>query len=126
MSAEKNCLVNRCKRKDIVFLKTCFKIWKKALEKFQQHEQSEHHRLAQINANIISNKGPVTAQLSHQIQKSQEEAKSALKKIISSLRFLEQCGLGVRGHTKESGNLYHLLKLRTEDVSSLEKLLGKK
>ena len=126
MSAEKNCLVNRCKRKDIVFLKTGFKNWKKALEKFQQHEQSEHHRLAQINANIISNKGPVTAQLSHQIQKSQEEAKSALQKIISSLRFLAQCGLAVRGHTKESGNLYRLLTLRSQDDSSLEKWLSKK
>ena len=118
--------MNTRKRKDIVFLKTGFKNCKKALEKFQQHEQSEHHRLAQINANITSNNGPVIAQFSHQIQKPQEEAKSALHKIISSLRFLAQCGLAVRGHTKESGNLYHLLKLRGEEDSSLEKWLVKK
>ena len=41
------------------------------------------------------------------------------------MRFLAQCGLAVRGHTKESGNLYHVLKLRSEDDSSLEKWLGK-
>ena len=57
----------------------------------------------------------IDAQLSTHKDKQQANARHCLLKIFSSLKFIGQQGLALRGHTEESGNLMQLLHLRAED-----------
>lgn len=49
-----------------------------------------------------------------------KNARQTLLKIVSSLQYLCQQGIAVRGHTDESSNMHQLLLLRAEDVPELK------
>ena len=55
---------------------------------------------------------------------SQEQWRSFLVKVITSLKFLGECALPVRGHVTDSGLLYKLMKLRSTDSTSLAECLS--
>jgi hypothetical protein len=65
----------------------------------------------------------VPSMLSASMAKEMTEARIALSKIISSLRYLATCGLAVRGRVDESSNLHTLLHLRADDVNELKQWL---
>lgn len=102
------------------FVERGFDNWKKALKTFSAHEKSQVHRSAAV-ANASVDKGVnVLATLSQNKLKEMKNARQALLKILSSLQFLSQQGLAIRGHTDETSNIRQLLLLRSEDVPELK------
>lgn len=102
------------------FVERGFDNWKKALKTFSVHEKSQVHRSAAV-ANASVDKGVnVLATLSQNKLKEMKNARQALLKILSSLHFLSQQGLAIRGHTDETSNIRQLLLLRSEDVPELK------
>ncbi len=69
----------------------------------------------------------VDTQLSKQLKSEQLQHHRMLMIQLHSLHFLLRQGLAVRGHDQEEGNLFQLLKLRSEDHDELNSWLkGKK
>ena len=101
------------------FITTGFKNWKKAKEKFTSHEASHTHAYA-VSQLQQSKASCVAAQISRQKAQQQADARSALLKLLTSIRYLARQGLAIRGHETDTGNLYQLVKLRCEDVSELQ------
>ena len=89
-----------------VFVSKGFDNWKKAKERFREHERCQVHREAM--------------QLSHQLLVDQKYRREMLMKMLSSLRFLVCQGLAIRGHREEDSNLVQLLHCRSEDIHGLE------
>ena len=74
-----------------------FNNWKKAKEKFREHEQSQAHCEACMKLTALKQPS-VAAQLSTQTQKDQEKHRRMLLKQLTSIRYLMHQGLAVRGH----------------------------
>lgn len=113
---------NKCVNKNVsaAFVEFGFCNWKKAIEKFNEHEKSRFHREC-MEADFHSQAGTnVLKQLSTKKSKEMDEARTALVKIIGSVRFLATQGLAIRGHNDESSNILKLLKLRAEDSLELD------
>ena len=100
------------------FMLTGFKNWKKAKEKFTSHEASHTHVYA-VSQLQQAKAGCVAAQISHQKALQQRDARTALMKLLTSIRYLARQGLAIRGHETDKGNFYQLVKLRCDDVSEL-------
>ncbi|KAL5493617.1 hypothetical protein EMCRGX_G014821 [Ephydatia muelleri] len=99
-----------------------FSNWKKALEKFADHERCQAHKEACIKFNAIMKQKSVDEQLKLVAQKEQIERRQMFLTLLSSLRYLLRQGLAVRGHGDDSeGNLSQLLKARAEDSIALQK-----
>ena len=79
------------------FITKGFTNWKKALEKFKEHQKSACHRHAVLQLQQVKS-GPVTAQLSSQKASEQESARAALLSVFSSIRYLARQGLAIPGH----------------------------
>ncbi|KAK0144412.1 Zinc finger MYM-type protein 1 [Merluccius polli] len=109
------------KRTDAVFISAGFRNCKKALGKFSAHEKKHSHCHSVTVSAHQSN--PVGAQLSSSLGKQQEEVRHCSVNITSSVQYLARQGQALRGHTGVSGNLYQLLKLRSEDDPVLKKWL---
>lgn len=108
------------------FLSTGFKNWKKATEKFRDHEKSNFH---QKNVHLIFSRThikPVNAQLDIGASKEQKNARKCLLTIISSLRYLMRTGNSVRSHDHNEGNLIELLEERCLDVPELNQWLARR
>ena len=100
-----------------------FNNWKKAKQKFREHEQSLAHREAMLKYSATQQPS-VSAQLNCQVQKDQLQHRQMLLKQLTSLKYLVRQGLAVRGHVEEEGNLHQLLMCRAEDTVGLEKWLS--
>lgn len=109
-------------RTDSTLITTGFDNWKKAKDKFRAHEKSQTHRDA-LFAHRAHKQPPVTAQLSDQVLRQQKCHRDFLMIELSSLKYLMRQGLAVRGHKEEEGNLYQLLKCRSDDVPGLSSWL---
>ena len=72
-------------------------IGKKAIEKFSGHESSYTHSYA-VSQLQQCKTAPVIAQVSKQKEKQQQDARKALLKMLSSLKYLARQGLAIRGH----------------------------
>lgn len=99
-------------------MSTGFKNWKKAKEKFTSHEASHTHAYA-VNQLQQTKAGCVATQISQQKAQQQRDARTALLKLLTSIRYLARQGLAIRGHETDTGNFYQLVKLRCDDVSEL-------
>ena len=108
----------RNRRSDDTFIMLGFSNWKKATEKFQQHEHSEaiesFHSLQQPS--IIS-------QLNTQIASEQAQRRELLLKQLRLLKYLMRQGLATRGHIEEEGNLMQLLLTVAEHDATMKKWL---
>ena len=100
--------------------------WKKAMEKFSAHEKSNYHRLAASNLKYVKTEAPVISKINIGYLKEQEEAREALLKLISSMKFLGEQGLAIRGNESSHGNFVNLLELRSEDSKNLQTWLHRK
>ncbi|XP_063754288.1 zinc finger MYM-type protein 1-like isoform X1 [Eleginops maclovinus] len=98
---------------DGAFITTGFSNWKKALEKFHQHENSDCHAAAMTT--YLHSKQPITTQLSTQLQKQQHEARNSLLKIVGGIMYLARQGNAFRGHDSKEGNLHQLMIYKAED-----------
>ncbi|CAH1114521.1 unnamed protein product [Psylliodes chrysocephalus] len=103
------------------FLRTGFKNWKKATEKFKKHGKSSSHRKATI---FFLEKKPAGASVACQIDIFHKECvkknREYLNFIFETILFLEKQGIPLRGHnesadSKNRGNFLELLNLRCSD-----------
>lgn len=100
MEAFKRQVSPLAKSMDEAFVSTGFKNWKKAIEKFANHQESQAHKVAMTTH--THQRRSVETQLSTAREQQQIEARSCLLKIIKSIRFLACQGLalGVHDRTK--------------------------
>ena len=68
----------------------------------------------------------VTSQVNVRYKAEQENARTAITKVVESLGFLGEQGLAIRGKENDSGNLIKLLKLRSKDVACLGTMVESK
>ena len=102
------------------FTKVGFCNWKKASQCFVKHENSHAHSEACMK---IHSKTNVATLLSEACRKEQSVRAEMLLKQLSSLKFLLRQGLAIRGHDDQEGNLYQLLKLRSQDSVEMQSWL---
>lgn len=96
-----------------------FDNWKKAKERFREHERSQVHREACMKFQSLEQPS-IAARLSNQVLKDQKQKREMLMKELTSLRYLARQGLAIRGHNEEDGNLRQLLKCRADDDQGIE------
>lgn len=126
LKAKERGLTNSSKCQDPAFTSVGFKNWKKALEKFSQHELSDSHRFAVSQIVHLAEHGNIDAHLNDQVKHQQQVAKKCLTIIFTSVQYLARQGLAFRGHTPDSGNFYQLLLVRCEDNVELSNWLKRK
>lgn len=115
---------SRDKDSYLSFVKNGFNCWKKGIERLGSHEKSQYHRAA-IETLRASQATAVSSLLSDQAKKEMIEARSALSKIFSSIRYLGCQGIAIRGKTEDSSNFKQLLLERATDDPSLAKWLNR-
>lgn len=64
-----------------------------------------------------------THKLNQQLTQLQSVAATCLEKIITSIKYLAEEGLALRGHESDTGHLIGLLNLRALDISDLSEWL---
>ena len=111
---------------DDAFTVKGFSNWKKAIEKFTAHQKTSTHAISHSNLNFLATRDDVDAQLSTHHRSEQRNARNALLKIITSLQFLAQQGLAIRGKDVHDGNFAKLLELRGDDDDVLKRWLARK
>ncbi|XP_078613923.1 zinc finger MYM-type protein 1-like [Branchiostoma floridae x Branchiostoma japonicum] len=96
------------------FVTTGFDNYKKAIDKFDTHAESDAHKEAAMKCSAVS--GPsISSHINSQITGQQQLHRDGLLKQLTALRYLLRQGLAVRGHLDKDGNLYHLLQTWAAD-----------
>lgn len=103
---------------DKAFLEDGFGNWKKAVSKFKEHESSGCHKEATQKL-AIKDKNTIPSLMHSKELKDQHVRRQSLLKQLSSIRFLLEQGLPLRGHREDDGNFLQLLQLRSEDSPEL-------
>ena len=107
-----------------------FSNWKKALQRFDEHERSEMHREAAMKISAKSSSTNVAAQLSKHHDVDTKNRRQMLLKLLASVKYLARQGLPFRGHREHSvsfeGNLYQLLLLQAHDDPVMSQWLKKR
>ena len=128
--AKQRNLITFSKRQANQFVEEGFCNWKKALDKLEEHDKSEMHQEGILQIATYNSTSNVVAQLNQQHDRAQTHHRLMLLKLLSSILFLAQQGLALRGHLEDinnlDGNLYKLLLLRTEDCPELKNWVYKK
>jgi hypothetical protein len=115
------------KRTDNAFVTTGYSCnWKKAVEKFKEHELSGLHKECVEKAALILDGVNVSHLLQNQVQQEQTTSRTALKAIAITLLTLAQTGCAFRGHDNDDGNLMTWLKLRAGDIPELKAFLAQR
>ena len=70
--------------------------WKKALQRFKEHESSQGHK-ENMEKHILMRQPSVTSQLTTELKTSQALRRKLLEKEISSIKYLLRQGLPLRG-----------------------------
>ena len=109
---------NKSSKSYAAFVVHGFDNWKKAKQRFREHELSQLHKEAVMKLLAVSQPS-VATQLSKQLSDDQNQRRRMLLKLLSSIRFLAQQGMAFRGHVEDESNLIQLLKCRAEDVQGL-------
>ncbi len=83
----------------------------------RRHELSSSYKEAvEVTITLPASTGNIAEILSREVMKENEQNRSMLLKIISSIRILARQGLPLRGDGKEEdGNFMQVLKLKGED-----------
>ena len=113
---------------DQAFLAKGFCNWKNACVKFGSHQASRCHMEAVLKmVSLPATTQDVGESLSSQHQSEKLERRLCFIKIVSSIRFLSQQGLSLRGHGEEvDSNFSQLLKLRAEEDPRIQTWMKKK
>ena len=116
------------KTKDDAFCKVGFTNWKKALEKFEKHQNTaSHHEAVDLVVKIPSTTKNVGEMLSTSFVSQKEENRKMLLVILSCICYLGRQGLALHGRYKTNDdstmrgeidcNFMQLLRLHAEDSS---------
>ena len=112
------------------FVYNGFNNWKKAREKFHEHENSSIHKDASYKLAAKERGIGIDAQLSSQLRKDQDHHRSMLMKLLHAIQFLCRQGLPLRGHKEDlesfNGNLYQLLLLQAKECPEMIPWLKRK
>jgi len=122
--AEASKLSNLAKKRETAFTADGFANWKKAIDKFKEHQNSQSHRFSVQQ--LVQSSKPVDHQLSSQRMASQQQRRHCLSVLFTSLQYLARQGLAIRGHSDKDGNFIQLLKLRATDIAHLQEWLERK
>ena len=121
---EKQNMLTFSKKKEMTFTMHGFNNWKKALQRFSNHEHCSAHQEAVMKWQLAKKtESSIGVQLSTAHQKLQTSRRQALLKQLYALRFLLRQGIAIRGHTEAEGNLQQLLKAWTFDDSNMKSWL---
>ena len=105
-------------KKDQKFISAGFCNWKKALDKFRQHESSECHKMAiDYAVNFPKSCRNVIEMTNEESKKVRQINRRCLLKIIENLQSLCRQGQAIQGDT--DSNFYQLIKLRGKDDPGL-------
>ena len=97
------------------FIEEGFGNWRKALQRFQEHEKSMTHREATMKI-AASSSTQIATRLNNECAELQKFRRIMLMKVLSCIRYLARQGLPLRGHNNDiEGNLHQLLLLQVED-----------
>jgi len=110
----KHKLFTFCKKGDEAFSLKGFDNYKKAVEKFRVHENSDSHLEARLKCKSLNNPS-IQEQLSTQGAQYQENRWLGLVKQLEAMKFLLRQGIALRGHSEEEGNLQQLLTTWSKD-----------
>ncbi|KAL2077880.1 hypothetical protein ACEWY4_027384 [Coilia grayii] len=102
-------------RADAVFIRGGFSNWRKATEKFREHEKSAFH-LDAVSKVAALNSTPISALLSEVVAKDQNTARVVLKEAFKTARYLVRQGLPLRVHDHRDGHFWQLMLDRTESL----------
>ena len=94
------------------FVNGGFSNWRKATEKFCDHEKSEMHTVAIQKLAALADV-PIDARLFSIRARKQETAEHCLELLFRTIRFLGSKGIAFRGDTTRDGILYELMLERT-------------
>ena len=113
-------------RKAAAFISTGFNNWKKALEKFQKHQNSLCHKASLTYEEVVPQCGDVREMTDKNLIAERELNHKCLMVIIENLQYLSRQGIQFRGHNDYESNFYQLLLLRNKDIPQLKDWLMKK
>ena len=114
-------------KKEFSFLTEGFANWKKATERFRDHQKSECHKISlDLEVNLQKNYGNVNEMLNVETKKILQSNRLCLMKVMETLQYLCRQGLAIQGNTDFASNFVQLLKLRGKDVPSLPEWIEKK
>ncbi|KAK0153294.1 Zinc finger MYM-type protein 1 [Merluccius polli] len=102
-------------RADAVFIRGGFSNWRKATEKFRDHEKSSFH-LEAVNKIAALKNTPISALLSDVVAREQNTARVVLQEASKSVRYLARQGLPLRGHDHRDGHFWRMMIDRTESL----------
>lgn len=112
--------------KELVFLESGFRNWKKALVKFEKHQGSKCHRAATTHEIVIPQCGNVIQMTNENEKAKMEMNRRCFMEIIDALQFLARQGLALRGDDDEESNLIQYLQKRSKSFPELKEWLARK
>jgi len=123
--AKERRLLDNVKVVNTAFITDGYNAWKHALERFKGHEQSDCHRSAVMKLCYMASGQNIASGLSQAKSAEMATARSALHRIVTTIMFLGEQGLAIRGKTEDSSNFRKLLSLRASDVDELKAWLAR-
>ena len=119
-----NLLSEICKEE--TFLKTGYKNWKKATEKFDKHQHSKCHKSVLTYEVIVSQCRDALEMIDENQKKRRELNRRIFLTILETLQYLARQGLAVRGDDDNESNFIQLLRLQSKKFPELTDWLLKK
>ena len=117
--AQRHKLFTFAKKGDVAFSVKGFDNFKKAVQKFRIHENSDSHLEARLKCRSLNNPS-INEQLSSEAAKVQGIRRAGLLKQLEAMKFLLRQGIALRGHSEEEGNLYQLLTAWSGDCTAIK------
>ena len=123
---EKNYLLPATK-KEQAFISTGYSNWKKALQRFKEHQCSECHRLSvDYEVNILKTHGNIYEISNQQTKNTLKSNRRCFIKIIECLQHMSRQGQPIQGDIDSESNFIQLLKLRSKDDPALLEWIQRK
>ena len=95
-------LLTLSKSYNATFVEGGFSNWKKALQRFGQHEESKIHQEAMAKLAAKFSAVDVRSQLSKQHEAEMKNHRAIFMKLLECVRYLARQGLPLRGHHEDS------------------------
>ena len=111
---------------EMTFIETGFTNWKKAMEKFKDHENSSCHREAIHVSEIPERNANLPEIFDSKLTYEKFDNRQAFLEILESIRYLGRQGLPLRGHDDSQGNVMQLMMSKARNNSKLKAWLEKK
>ena len=117
-----------CHRKDPAFISRGFRNWKKAGERFLEHETSDCHKDYKKLLDMADDEVDVGEQISDSLVNEKAKNRQMFLTILQNMQFLARQGLAFRGN-EDQGNFDQLInlaqKLILESPAGLDKKRNK-